>query len=66
MNRHACLLLIVLLVGLSGCAAKKDAQEPLPPVPMPPQATLAAAPEKELPALEPLEVTAREVQQGEE
>ena len=49
MNRHACLLLIVLLVGLSGCAAKKDAQEPLPPVPMPPQATLAAAPEKPTP-----------------
>jgi len=40
MNRHFCLLLTVFLICLGGCASR--VQEPSPPLPLPPQATLAA------------------------
>ncbi len=40
MNRHFFLLLTVFLICLGGCASR--VQEPSPPLPLPPQATLAA------------------------
>lgn len=41
------LLPLLLCVSMAGCAAKADMQEPLPPVPLPPQSVLAAAPASE-------------------
>ncbi len=41
---------LLLCLCFMGCAAKKE--ENLPPVPLPPQATLAALPERPAPALE--------------
>lgn len=49
MNRLTFLLLLVSLMCLAGCAVKTDTIEPLPPVPLPPQSTMAAAPEKATP-----------------
>ena len=43
------LLPLLLCVSMAGCAAKTDMQEPLPPVPLPPQSALAAAPAPEQP-----------------
>ncbi len=43
------LLPLLLCVSMTGCAAKTDMQEPLPPVPLPPQSALAAAPAPEQP-----------------
>ena len=40
------LLPVVLCVVVVGCAPRKDVQESLPPVPMPPLSNVAAAPEK--------------------
>ena len=45
MSRRICLLLVMLL-SLWGCAAKKEAQEPTPLVPMPPLENVAATPPK--------------------
>lgn len=40
------LLPVVLCLAVMGCVPRKDVQEPIPPVPMPPLSNMAATPEK--------------------
>lgn len=42
------LLPVVLCLAVMGCVPRKDVQEPIPPVPMPPLSNMAATPEKPL------------------